>query len=239
MRLSLQLILIVLVTTTFITNSMGQRRSHQVRQPAEVIRAYRLCEQFQRILSQNLDFNAAFESTFTANKARQRAIAIKDGEFGDVDFAKVDDKTLINAYKSRMQLLYLILPLASPSDEEEVIFFPPQIKAIFSRNGPGSSQDFASYALQLERDTTDFRTHLDNLAAKYPSVAERVRKFKSDLVTGDFRPPKPALIKPMKYDGGGAVLSNGELYYEIEGYTVVHEAGQMKIAGIKFFTKLF
>jgi hypothetical protein len=43
----------------------------------------------------------------------------------------------------------------------------------------------------------------------------------------------------MKSDGSGTVLSKGESYYQIEGYTVVREGSEMKIAGIKFFTRLF
>jgi len=227
-----------LVSIAILTTAMAQK-SRPVRQPAEVVKAYRVCEQFQKILSQNLDFNAAFEQTFTANTKRQRAIAIKDGEFDDTDFATVDDKTLIKAYKSRMQLVYLMLPLASPSDEEEAIFFPPNIKAMFTRKAPGSVQEFASFASQIERDASDFRSHLDNLTTKYPSVAERIRKFKSDLITGDFRPPRSTLVKPLKYDGGGQVLTKGESYYQIEGYTVVREGDEMRIAGIRFFTRLF
>src|SRR5262249_15659705 len=109
-------------------------------------------------LGQNLDFNAAFEASFTRNKARQRAIAIKDGEFGDIDFTSVDDQTLINAYKNRMELVYLMLPLASPSDAQEPIFFPPQIKSIFTRKNPSAPQEFASFASQLDRDLKDFRS---------------------------------------------------------------------------------
>jgi hypothetical protein len=228
-----------LVSIVMLTTSMGQQKSRPVKQPAEVVKAYRVCEQFQKILSQNLDFNAAFEQTFTANTKRQRAIAIKDGEFDDTDLATVDDQTLIRAYKSRMQLVYLMLPLASPSDEEEAIFFPANIKAMFTRKAPGSAQEFASFASQLERDASDFRSHLDNLTAKYPSVAERIRKFKSDLNAGDFRPPKSTLVRPLKYDGSGQVLTQGESYYQIEGYTVVREGGEMRIAGIRFFTRLF
>jgi len=228
-----------LVSIVILPTSMGQQRARPIKQPAAVIKAYRVCEEFQRILSQNLDFNAAFEATFTSNKARQRAIAIKDGEFGDVDFATVDDQTLVNAYKSRMQIVYLMFPLASPSDEEEAIFFPPNIKAIFTRKGPDSAQEFGSFASQLERDVRDFRSHLDNLLAKYPSVDDRIRKFKSELISGDFRPPKSRLVKPLKYDGGEQVLTKDESYYEIEGYTVVREGGEMRLAGIKFFTRLF
>ncbi len=238
-QLSIIAVLSALISIALVPISLGQQKSRAVDQPEEVVKAYAVYEQFQRILSQNLDFNAAFEASFTTNRARQRAIAIKDGEFGDIDFATVDDQTLISAYKNRMQLIYLMLPLAGPSDEEEPIFFPPHIKAMFERKGSNTAQGFADYASQLERDARDFRAHLDRLSMKYPSVAERIRKFKSDLVTGNFRPPKSTVVTPLKYDGGGGVLSKGESYYQIEGYTVVGEGSEMKIAGIRFFTRLF
>ena len=234
-----QVFIVTLVVHVALTIVAGQRKTQSVKQTREVVNAYRVCEQFQRVLSQNLDFNAAFEATFTTNKARQRAIAIKDGEFGDIDFASIEDQTLINAYKTRMQLLYLMLPLASPSDNEEAIFFPPHIKAMFTRKGPDTAAEFAAFASQIDKDTKEFRAHIDNLAAKYPSVAERIRKFKSDLITGDFQPPKSRVVESLKYDEGGTVLSKNESYYQIEGFTVVREGGEMKIAGIKFFTRMF
>ena len=97
-------IFILLIATMLVPVALGQQKSQTVKQPPEVINAYRVCEEFQKILSQKLDFNAAFDSTFTTDKSRQRGIAIKDGEFGDIDFASVDDQTLINAYKSRMSV---------------------------------------------------------------------------------------------------------------------------------------
>ena len=234
-----QVFIVALLSHLALTIVVGQGKTQSVKQPAEVVEAYRVCEQFQKVLSQDLDFNSAFEATFTKNKIRQKAIAIKDGEFGDFDFANIDDQTLINAYKARMQLLYLMFPLASPSDNEEAIFFPPHIKAMFARKGPDTAAEFAAFTSQIEKDTKDFRSHLDKLAAQYPSVTERIRKFKSDLSTGDFLPPKSRVVEPMKYDGGGTVLSKNEPYYQIEGYTVVREGGEMKIAGIKFFTRMF
>ena len=239
MHLFHQVVIVILTTPALFTISIRQQGARPVKQTEEVVQAYRVCEQFQKVLSHNLDFNAAFEATFTKNKTRQRAIAIKDGEFGDLEYANVEDQTLINAYKARMQLLYLMFPLASPGDNEEAIFFPPHIKAMFTRKGPDTAAEFAAFASQVDKDTKDFRSHLDNLAAKYPSVAERIRKFKSDLVTGDFLPPKSRVVEAMKYDGGGTVLSKDESYYQIEGYTVVREGGEMKIAGIKFFTRMF
>ena len=102
-----QVFIVALLSHLALTLVVGQE-TQSVKQPAEVVEAYRVCEQFQKVLSQDLDFNAAFETTFTKNKTRQKAIAIKDGEFGDFDFANIDGQTLINAYKARMQLLYLM-----------------------------------------------------------------------------------------------------------------------------------
>ncbi|PYS70028.1 MAG: hypothetical protein DMF69_14930 [Acidobacteria bacterium] len=136
MHLFRQVVIVMLATPALFIISMAQQGARPVKQSVEVVQAYRVCEQFQKVLSQNLDFNAAFEATFTKDKTRQRSIAIKDGEFGDLEYANVDDQTLLNAYKARMQLLYLMFPLASPGDNEEAIFFPPPIKAMFTRKGP-------------------------------------------------------------------------------------------------------
>jgi hypothetical protein len=222
-----------LCSTTFALQKTSSSKQH-----AEVVEAYRVCQQFQRILADHIDFNAAFEATFVTSRARQRAIAIKDGEFGDVDFTGVDDSLIIDAYKSRMQIMYLMFPLASPSDEEQNLFFPPEIKQIFDRKSPHSSQEFAAFSAQLERDATTFRAHLERLSAKYPSVVERVRNFKQGLVSGKFDPPQSE-VKPLQYYGAANVLSNGESYYQLEGYTVVRESGKMRIAGIRFITRLF
>ena len=118
----------------------GPAAAQRVRQPREVIEAYRVCEQFQTLLAQDLDFDRAFEATFTKNASRRRAIAISEGEFGDLDLAKVDDATLIDAFKARMEVIYLMLPLASPdSNEEEALFFPPAMKAILERKATRNS----------------------------------------------------------------------------------------------------
>src|SRR5215212_3119108 len=80
-----------------------QTAAPRVAQPAEVVEAYRVCEQFQRLMAENLDFNRAFEATFTRNATRRREVAITEGEFGEVDLTRVDDASLISAFKSRMQ----------------------------------------------------------------------------------------------------------------------------------------
>jgi hypothetical protein len=237
--MSLLLILCVFLSTP-VSSIHLQRRSRPVKQPAEVVEAYRVIERFQQLLGEHLDFSSAYDATFPSNMARRRAIAIRDGEFGDVDFAEVDDATLINAYKSRMQIVYLILPLASPANtEEEGLFFPPDIKEIFDRKAPHTAQEFRLYSLRLEEDARRFRAHIEQLAARYPAVQERLIRFKSEILSAKVRPPKSSVVKQLHYIGGGDVLSKDEPYYEIDGYTVVREAGKMRIAGIRFFTRLF
>jgi len=217
---------------------VGPAAAQRVRQPRDVIEAYRVCQRFQTLMAEDLDFDRAFEATFTRNASRRREIAITEGEFGDVDLAKVDDATLIRAFKARMQILYLMLPLASPdSNEEEALFFPPQIKAIFERKPPPTAEEFPTYAQQLERDATNFRAHLNELAARYPRVAERVRKFKLDLSS---TPKLPASrVGPLTSYSKGHVLGPDEKYYQIGDYAVIREGKQMKIIGIRFFSRLF
>jgi hypothetical protein len=211
-----------------------------VRQSAEVVNAYRVCEEFQRLLSQDLDFGNAYEATFTKDMARRRAVAIRDGEFGGVELDKVSDDLLINAYKQRMQLFYLMLPLAGPdSDVEARLFFPPEIKQLLDRKPPDDPQQFGAYVSQLEQDVVHFRNHMDQLAREHAYVSERIRKFKSDITSGSFKPPKDHVVKPQRSADESRGLRKNEKYYEIEGYTVVREGAGMKIVSIRFFTRLF
>lgn len=211
----------------------------QVKQPREVIDAYRVCNEFQSLLSRDLDFSRAFESTFAKSLKRRRAIALRDGEF-DGDLTSVDSITLIRAYKARMQLIYLMLPLASPdSNEQELLFFPPEIKALFKRQPPESTSAFSAYAAQLENDATTFRAHLNRLAALYPDVAERIREFKTQTLSVKLSPPERRVVTPLYGPGGGRAVRDREPYYEFDGYTVVREGKQMKIVSIRFFTRLF
>ena len=215
-------------------SGVGQR----VRQPRDVIEAYRVCRQFQTLLAEDLDFDRAFEATFTKDTKRRREIAIYEGEFGEPDLAKVDDATLLKAFKARMQIVYLMLPLASPdSDEEQVLFFPPAIKAIFERKPPPTPEDFATYAEQLQQDAIAFRAHLNDLAARNRRVAERVRKFKQDLLQ---TPELPASrVEPLTSYSKGRVLGPDEKYYQVGDYVVIREGRGMKIIGIRFFSRLF
>lgn len=210
----------------------------QTQQPKEVVEAHRVVRRFQQLMAENLDFERAFEATFTTNAARRREIAIAEGEFGDADLSSVDDATLIDAFKARMQILYLMLPLASPTDNaEEELFFPPAIKATLERKPPQGVKDFRAYALQLKADATAFRAHLDELASRYSRVAERVRKFKADLAR-EITPPD-RVVQPLTAYSRGRVLGLDEEYYQIGDYAVIREGKGMKIIGIRFFSRLF
>ena len=216
----------------------GLAAAQRARQPRDVIEAYRVCRQFQTLMAQDLDFDRAFEATFTRDASRRREIAIAEGEFGDLDLAKVDDATLIAAFKARMQIVYLMLPLASPdSNEEEARFFPPQIKAIFERKPPNAVSEFAAYAVQLKRDASDWRAHLNDLASRSPRVAERVRKFKMDLAKTPELPT--SRVEPLTSYSKGHVLGPNEKYYQVGDYAVIREGAQMRIIGIRFFSRLF
>jgi len=217
---------------------VGPAVAQRVQQPRDVIQAYRVCEQYQTLLAQDLDFERAFEATFTKNAARRREIAIYEGDFGDQHLKKIDDATLLQAFKARMQIVYLMLPLASPdSNEDEALFFPPAIKAIFDRKPPQTSEEFPAYAQQLQQDAIALRTHLNQLAARYPRVAERVRKFKQDLLEA---PKLPVTrVEPATSYSKGHVLEPDEKFYQIGDYAVIREGGEMKIIGIRFFSRLF
>jgi len=213
---------------------------HQVNQPPEVVEAYRVCQRFEQLLGKDLDFDRAFEATFSKNTARRRAIAIADGEFGNPDFTGIDDATLITAYKRRMQLFYLMLPLASPDNpEEERLFFPPDIKQILDRKPPLTAREFVSYAAQLDSDLAQFRAHLQRLIRQYPAAAARMRKFRAELLSAKSELPKDFVVRPRHDSYSGNLMAKDEAYYEINGFTVVRESGQMRIVRIRLFTKLF
>lgn len=210
-----------------------------VKQPPEVVEAYRVCQTFERLMGKNLDFAEAYEAAFVTGQARRRAIAIADGEFGDLDFAKIDDEALIKAYKLRMQLFYLTLPLAGPSDAQEGVFFPTAIKEILKREAPKDTHKFAAYVSQLERDVTRFRSHLEQLAASEPAVAERINKFKSEAQGRNFEPPSDHLVQPSLGYFAVGVIEKNEAHFEIDSYVVAKEQGKMKIVGIRFFNRMF
>ena len=237
--LCIGILLSVLFISARTTVSQNPTKTSQLEQPAEVVDAYAVCREFQHLLAENLDFDRAYEATFVKDVSRRRAIAISDGEFGNQKFEELDSDLLIKAYKLRMQLFYLMLPLASPDDTEARLFFPAEFKAILKREPAVGKEEFQMYVQQLEQDVAKFRAHLDRLADNYPSVAERVRSFKAEAKSAKFDPPADHLVKTRNEYFGNGQMEKGDPYYEIEGYRVVNDDGKMRIVGLRFFTRLF
>jgi hypothetical protein len=209
-----------------------------VRQRKEVIEAYGVCNRFKTLMAEHLDFDHAFKATFARNADRRREIAITEGEFDGDALAGVDTATLVDAFKSRMQLLFLMMPLFNPNNSaDEATFFPPRFKELLKRQPPAAASEFVSYAAQLRRDVGEFRAHLDQLAQRYPNVAERIREFKRDFGKRMETPAQP--VKPLTAYSRGRVLGLKEEYYQIGEYAVIREGAQMRIIGIRFFFRLF
>lgn len=210
------------------------QRSTPVRQPREVVAAYRVCNRFQQLFAEDLDFDSAFEATFTRDRARRREIAIAEGEFGNIDLTRVDDATLIGAYKSRMQIFLLTLVLVDLDRSDKDL--PDRINRIYDRRSP-KAEEFPAFALQLKSDAADLLAYLNQLAARDPKAAMRIHALKTNL----FKPlqvPKYA-VKPITAYSRGRVLPLDQEYYQIGDYAVIREAGQMRIIGIRFFSRLF
>jgi hypothetical protein len=220
---------------------LGQRRSKPakpaVKQPREVVEAYAVCSEFQRLLSQDLDFDRAFEATFTKDPARRRELAIADSELGAADLSQVDDATLIGIYKDQTQALLLMLPLLY-SDEDKAVLFPPALDAMFDRlKATRDAQGIHAYAAQLKRDVAEFRAHVEKLTGSNAAVAEGFRQFKEHLAK-PLTPPN-RVVKPLTAYSKGKVLPLDAEYYQVDDYAVIREAGQMKIVGAVFFKVRF
>ena len=201
-----------------------QPSAQTIKQPAEVVEAYQVCNRFQEVFVDTLDFDRAFEATFTRNVSRRRETAIAEGQFGDLDLARVDTATLVSAYKSRMQILFLMLPLLSAETKaEKARFFPPVIQEILDRKAPKMPEGFNSYAIQLKDDATTFRAHLDRLAKEHPHIAEQIRQFKAE--TKKLELPTNYVVKPLTAYSRGQVLETDEQYYRIDGFAVIRENG--------------
>jgi hypothetical protein len=69
-------------------------------------------------------------------------------------------------------------------------------------------------------------------------VAERIRKFKEETLATKLEPPND-VVKPLTAYSRGRVLGLDEPYYQIGEYAVVREDNEMRIIGIRFFTRLF
>lgn len=231
-----------LLIVAVVANTYGQRATKRVKQPAEVIEAYRVCSEFQRLYAEDLDFERAFEATFTKDPARRRAIAIAESELGHaIDLAQVDDPTLIGLYKDQMQLLFSLLLLINSEDEvDKAVLLPPEIDEIYDRvrRAPKDVQELREYAAQLKRDVASVRSHLDRLVANNPSISLRVRKFKEYMLK-ELKPPDSHIVQPLTSYSKGKVAGLKEEYYQIDSYSVIRERGEMKIIGIRFFLRLF
>lgn len=225
-----------------VANAYGQSASKHVKQPREVVEAYRVCSEFQQLFAEDLDFGRAFEATFTKDPARRRALAIAESELGsEIDFTQVDDATLVNIYKDQIQLLYLLLLMAGTADEiGRSTILPPPIEAIFERvrARPQNAREVQLYAAQLKRDAGDVRAHLDQLVLRYPPFAYVVKQFKENLLK-ELKPPDSYVVKPLTSYSKGRVLDLKEQYYQIDDYAVIRENGAMRIIGIRFFSRLF
>jgi hypothetical protein len=231
-KIALTLLIIVAV----VAGVNGQR----VKQPREVVEAYQVVTEFQRLFAEDLNFERAFDATFTKDPARRRAMAMAESEIGSASVESVDDASLIGIYKHQMQIFLLMLPLLSPANKaEEALFFPPEIKKIFDRKRPQASQQLPAYAAQLKRDAEQLHAHLNQLATKHASVAERIRKFKEDLLLKKLEPPEDHVVLPLTSYSKGRVLRPEEEYYQVGDYAVIREGGEMKIIGIRFFSRLF
>ena len=229
-RSSIITALLVLVLTQSVFSQQG------VTQPPEVVDAYAVCERFQKIMSVNLDFDRAFEATFTKDPKRRREIAIAEGEFG-IDVTSVDDASLISAFKSRMQIFFLMLTLAGPKGDEDELFFPKRVRRVIDRKPSADPKRFRAYSGQLKRDAAYFRAHVERLALTHRSVAERVRTFKQDI-SKQIAPPVH-VVQPLTAYSRGHVLELDEPYYQINEFAVIREGKEMRIIGIRFFSRLF
>lgn len=215
----------------------GFQLTGQVKQTPEVIEAYNVCRRFQQLMSENLDFSLAYDATFTKTPALQREVAIVDGEFGNNDFKKIDTSTLVNAYKYRMQIFYLMLTLAVAKDDAPV--FSPEIEKIVKREVPSDVRQFPKYVLQLRQDADTFRAHFDKLVSSNPVVAESIRKLKSELLSEKLELPTDYKVEPTRGHYKYQALGPNQEFYEINNYILVKEQGKMRIVGIRFFMRLF
>lgn len=216
-----------------LTGSLFDQSSTQtVKQPQEVIEAYQVAQRFQDVFSETLDFDRAFEATFTKNVSRRREIAIAEGDYGDLDLAGVDTATLVSAYKSKMQIAYLfLLLLGGETKQEQAAFFPEVIGEIFDRKPPKTPERFNEYAVQLKQDALEVRKHIDRLTKEYPKIAEALRQFK---LSSKLELPTNYVVKPLTAYSKGHVLGVKEQYYRVgSSYSVIGENGEMRIIGIR------
>jgi hypothetical protein len=219
-----------------VADVLGQSPGKRVQQPPEVVEAYRVCNEFQRLLAQDIDFASAFEATFTKDPVKRRAIAIAESELGsNLDVSEVDDATLIAIYKTQWQFILLIAPLLYVVEgDDQPVVFPPQIEELLQHPRPQEAKSIQSYLVQLKQDLAILRAHFDKLAATNPFVADKIRDFKRGLKE-PLEPPNH-VVKPLTAYSHGHVLPLDAEYYQIGDYFVIREAGQMRIIRFRFFS---
>ena len=216
-----------------VANAVGQSRAKPVKQPREVIEAYRVCNEFKQTLAENFDFERAFEATFTKDPARRREVAIAEAEHGDGDLSQVDDDTVVGIYKSAAQLLILMLPLMfADGDDAKAELFPPPFEAMLERKPPNDPQQLPAYAAELKHAIPAFRAHVQKVAEKNSSVAKNIQEYKRYLL----KPVEPPnrIVKPMTGYSKGRVLDPDEKYYQTDDCAVIREGGQMRLIGYIF-----
>ena len=223
---------VLFIVVALLLAAQSQAFAQRVKQPREVVEAYRVCRQFQQLMAADLDFDRAFEATFTKDPARRRAIALAEGEFGNADLSKVDDATLITAYKNQTQILFYTLLLIDPDKRDDSL--PERVDEIYSRGRPNTTDEFLLFTETLKEDVVVLRTYLQ----QDPAAAERMRLFKIGLAKS-LPVPKNYVVRPLTYYSKGRVLAAKEPYYQIDSYSVIREGSEMKIIGIRFFNSLF
>jgi hypothetical protein len=223
---------LLFIVVALLLAAHSQALAQRVKQPRDVVAAYRVCNQFQQLLAADLDFDRAYEATFTKDPARRRAIALAEGEFGSADLSRVDDATLITAYKNQMQIVFYTLLLIDPEKNEASL--PERIKEIYDRGRPHTTEEFRQFTETLKDDVVQLRTYLN----RDPAAAERMRLFKIGLAKS-LVVPKNYVVRPLTYYSRGRVLGEKERYYQIDSYSVIREGTEMKIIGFRLLNGLF
>lgn len=229
---ALRPLLFLVLSLTLLLAGKSQALAQKVKQPKDVIEAYQVVNRFQQLMGEDLDFDRAFEATFTKDPARRRAIAIAEGEFGDLDLTSIDDATLVAVYKNQTQLLFLTLLLIDEDKKEASL--PARIKEIYDRGKARTIEEFRLYTDLLKTDVVELRSYLTN----DPAATQRIRHFKSSL-TKPIEVPQNYVVKPITSYSKGRVLDQNHEYYQIGDYAVIRQGSEMKIIGIRFFSRLF